>query len=102
MRGRREHRPAVGQLNVYRVIRCGSHELRLGGPSLLLELIGIPSTGDNEPGTGRFRVSGVSYAGERLGQRRGTDPIHFRAEARAGADRVQVRINQAWNDRSSL
>src|SRR4029077_13888697 len=59
---RRQHRPAVEELHVYRVVRSGAGELVLDGRALLGELLGSPAARDDQPGAGLRRFRGCAQA----------------------------------------
>jgi hypothetical protein len=101
VRERRQHRPRVSQLDVDRILRRDGDELGLRRPAVLLELLLVPSAGDDQPRPRLHRPRRVLHAAERFFERAHADPVHFRGEAEGGADRVQMGIDQTRNDRSS-
>src|SRR4029450_7161916 len=75
---------------------------RLCRPPVFLELLHVPTAGDNQPRAWLHRARRVAYSTERFNDRCRANPVHLGTEAQAGAYRVKVRIDQAGNDGSTL
>jgi hypothetical protein len=101
VRLRVEHRPPVAKLHVDRVVGSSGRELGLRRPAILLELLDIPATGHDQPRARLHRPRGGADAAVALLERARADPVDLGAEAQRRANGMEVRIDQAGNDRAA-
>ena len=73
----------------------GGGDLGLGRAAVFRELPLGPAAGHDQPGALRRPFGGGADAVERLGERAHADPVHLGGEGEAGADGVDVGIDQA-------
>jgi hypothetical protein len=90
-------------VEVLDVDRCIGHGLRqlLGRRAALLgELRLVPATANHHPGAGP-RLRGLRQTIEPLRERRDFGPVGLHRVGEAGAHRMDMRVDQAGNDRAS-
>ena len=95
---RRQQHRGIEDLHIDVVVGSGGSDLGLGGAAAFLELPFDPAAGDHEPralGRGPRRAANAI---ERLGKRAGADPMHLGLVGQAGANGVDVGIDQTGND----
>ena len=101
---RMPRRCILGELGeVHRMLGRGSDKLRLcGTPALFVSFEGGGRRNDNQPCTRFGSGGGITEPIQRLGERGGANPVHFRAEAERRTGRMDVGIDQARDDGASL
>ena len=97
-----QHRPAVAELHVDGVVGRRRLELGLRRAALLRELLLVPAAGHDQPAAARHRLRRLADAPERLLHRARADPVDLGREAQRRADGVEVRVDQARDDRAAL
>ncbi len=100
--GSRKHGPAVPELHINRIVRRCRFEFGLRGTTSFLELICRPAATDDKPRArlhGRRRLTDSIHG---FGDRGHTHPVHFAAVGQAGANRMNMRIDQARNNGAAL
>ena len=78
------------------------HQIRLRWPALFLELLRVPATRDDQPGTRLLRQGGFVDSAHGLDERCCSNPIHFRRKRLACTDGMDMGIDQTRNDRATL
>ncbi len=72
------------------------------GPPVLLELLDVPSASHDKPCAGFHCPGGRANSLERVGERRGPNPVHLGGKAESRANGVQVRVDEPRYHRPAL